>query len=284
MAMVAAVGRVGGNGPAVCARNRSQGAAFEKPPLFGWKTRRKGVGIGVSGHLPVRVTARRNADTRQGTASGNYRSGDIAAGPRRDPPPRRQLDRPVPSARSTPPRGLISSAVAQRRPASPGSRATRHDWTGLASRGARARSIGPCESRAEDVLEEAPEELNARQPLNAPRVGAAIFPAEGHMGLVHAENPCVADGRAKDIPRPIGQHGVVPVAVVLAEGDPLPPPDVSRDGRENGRRRGLQGRAKLAAILRERASTGTRNSRRAGSQCWPSGVIPPPVISRWTWG
>ena len=136
----------------------------------------------------------------------------------------------------------------------------------------------------QDVLEEAPEELNARQPLDAPRVGAAIFPAEGHMGLVHAENPCVADGRAKDIPRQIGQHGVVTVAVVLAEGDPLPPPDVSRDGRENGRRRGLQGRANCAAILRERASTGTRNSRRAGSQCWPSGVIPPPVISRWTWG
>ena len=116
--------------------------------LLGWKTRRTGVGIGVSGHLPVRVTARRNEDTRQGTASGNYRSGDIAAGPRRDPPPRRQLDRPVPSARSTPPRDLISSAVARCRRASPGSRATRHDWTGLASRGARARSIGPCESLA----------------------------------------------------------------------------------------------------------------------------------------
>ena len=123
-----------------------KGAALRSRALFGWKTRRKGVGIGVSGHLPVRVTARRNEDTRQGTACGNYRSGDIAAGPRRDPPPRRQLDRPVPSARSTPPRDLISSAVARCRLASPGSRAPRHDWTGLASRGARARSIGPCES------------------------------------------------------------------------------------------------------------------------------------------
>ena len=87
-----------------------------------WAGRRgEGVGIGVSGHLPVRVTARRNEDTRQGTASGNYRSGDIVARPRRDPPPRRQLDRPVPSARSTPPRDWISSAVARCRRASPGS-------------------------------------------------------------------------------------------------------------------------------------------------------------------
>ena len=179
---------------------------------------------------------------------------------------------------------MISSAVARRRPASPGSRATRHDWTGLASRGARARSIGPCESLAARRAGGSAGGTQRLAAVDAPRVGAAIFPAEGHMGLVHAENPCVADGRAKDIPRQIGQHGVVTVAVVLAEGDPLPPPDVSRDGRENGRRRGLQGRANCAAILRERASTGTRNSRRAGSQCWPSGVIPPPVISRWTWG
>ena len=103
-------------------------------------------GIGVSGTYPSGT--RRNEDTRRGAASGNCRSGNIAAGPRRDPPPRRQLDRPVPSARSTPPRDLISSAVARCRLASPGSRAPRHDWTGLASRGARARSIGPCESRA----------------------------------------------------------------------------------------------------------------------------------------
>ncbi len=52
----------------------------------------------------------------------------------------------------------------------------------------------------QDVLEKAPEELNARQPLGAPPVSAAVFPAEGHMGLVHAENPCIADRRAKDIP------------------------------------------------------------------------------------
>ena len=190
-------------------------AALRSRALFGWKTRRKGVGIGVSGHLPVRVTARRNEDTRQGTASGNYRSGDIAAGPRRDPPPRRQLDRPVPSARSTPPRGLISSAVARRRPASPGSRATRHDWTGLASRGARARSIGPCESLAARRAGGSAGGTQRPAAAQCARVGAAIFPAEGHMGLVHAENPCVADGRAKDIPRQIGQHGVVTVAVVF---------------------------------------------------------------------
>ena len=47
------------------------------------------------------------------------------------------------------------------------------------------------------------------------------------MGLVHAENPCVADGRAKDIPRQIGQHGVVTVAVVLPEETRFPPQTVS---------------------------------------------------------
>ena len=50
--------------------------------LFGWKTRRKRVGIGVSGHLPVRVTARRNEDTRQEprpatTAVGTSRQGRV---------------------------------------------------------------------------------------------------------------------------------------------------------------------------------------------------------------
>ena len=32
----------------------------------------------------------------------------------------------------------------------------------------------------QDVLEEAPQELNARQPLDAPRTRLAVFPAEGH--------------------------------------------------------------------------------------------------------
>jgi hypothetical protein len=31
----------------------------------------------------------------------------------------------------------------------------------------------------QDVLEEAPQELSAQQPLGTPRVGAAVFPAEG---------------------------------------------------------------------------------------------------------
>jgi hypothetical protein len=65
------------------------------------------------------------------------------------------------------------------------------------------------EASRQDVLEEAPEELNAQHSLSAPRVGSAVFPAEGHMGFVHAENPCVADRRAKDISRQIAQHGVV---------------------------------------------------------------------------
>ena len=44
------------------------------------------------------------------------------------------------------------------------------------------------------------------------------------MGPVHAENPGIADRRAKDVSREVAQHGVVALAVVLAEGDPLPAP------------------------------------------------------------
>ena len=142
-------------------------AALEAAPSW-LEDAAKGVGIGVSGHLPVSVTARRNEDTRQGTASGNYRSGDIAAGPRRDPPPRRQLDRPVPSARSTPPRGLISSAVAR------GVGRRRQDQEqpgtiGLVSlRGVPEPVVSDLVKAArQDVLEEVPEELDARQPLDA---------------------------------------------------------------------------------------------------------------------
>jgi hypothetical protein len=40
-------------------------------------------------------------------------------------------------------------------------------------------------SSRQDVLKEAPEELSARQPLDAPAVGTAILPAESNMGLVH---------------------------------------------------------------------------------------------------
>jgi hypothetical protein len=60
-------------------------AAFEKPRSLGLENAAQGVAIGVSAYLPVMVTARRNEDTRRGTASGNYRSRDIAAGPHRDP-------------------------------------------------------------------------------------------------------------------------------------------------------------------------------------------------------
>src|SRR5271156_1573258 len=69
------------------------------------------------------------------------------------------------------------------------------------------------------------------------------------MGLVHVENPRVGDGRAKDVPRQISQYGIITMAVVLAEGDPLPLPDVSGDRGEDGRCRSLQGRAKLRGDL-----------------------------------
>jgi hypothetical protein len=85
----------------------------------------------------------------------------------------------------------------------------------------------------QDVLEEASQEFPARQPLCTPRPGGTVFPAEAHMGLVHVENPCVADRRAKDIFRQIGQHGGVTMAVTLAEGDPFSSPDVSGESHQN---------------------------------------------------
>ncbi len=71
----------------------------------------------------------------------------------------------------------------------------------------------------QDVLEKAPEELDTRQPLDVPRVSLAIFPTEGHMSFVHAENSCIGNRRAEDRPRQIAQDRVVTLAVMLAEGD-----------------------------------------------------------------
>ena len=68
-------------------------AAFEKPCPLLMEGTAQGVAIGVSAYLPVMVTARRNEDSHRGTACGNCRSVGIAAGPRRDPPPRQKLDR-----------------------------------------------------------------------------------------------------------------------------------------------------------------------------------------------
>ena len=136
----------------------------------------------------------------------------------------------------------------------------------------------------QDVLKKAPEKLNPRQPLGAPRVGGAVFPAEGDMRLIHAENPCVGDRRAKDIPRQIAHNGVVTTAVVLAEGDPLPSPDAGRDRLEYGRLQPSTPR-KTARRSCEKEDRPVRETLpRAGSQCWPSAVIPPPVTSRCTWG
>jgi hypothetical protein len=56
------------------------------------------------------------------------------------------------------------------------------------------------------VLDKASDELNARPPLGAPGVGDAVFPAKGHIGLDHADNPCVADCRANALPRLSGLY------------------------------------------------------------------------------
>ena len=50
---------------------------------------------GVLGQLHVKVMAPRDEDTLREATSGNSRSGDSAAGPRHDRPPRREPDRLV---------------------------------------------------------------------------------------------------------------------------------------------------------------------------------------------
>ena len=51
----------------------------------------------------------------------------------------------------------------------------------------------------QNMLNETSNELNARQPLGSPRVFAAVFPAESHMGLIHVKNPRVPDRRPKGV-------------------------------------------------------------------------------------
>ena len=169
-------------------RNRSRCAQrLRSRALFGWKTRRKDVAIGVSGYLPVRVTARRNEDTRRATASGNCRSGDIAAGPRHDPPPRRGLDRSVPSAGSTPPQrpAILGGCAASAGVARIKSTQARSDCVSL--RGMPEPVVADLvKASRQDVLEEAPEELDARQPLGAPGVGACGLSS----GRSHGSGPC----------------------------------------------------------------------------------------------
>ena len=52
----------------------------------------------------------------------------------------------------------------------------------------------------QDVLEKTPQELDAGQPDGSPRVGASILRAEHHVGVVHAENPCLTDRDPEYIP------------------------------------------------------------------------------------
>ena len=124
-----------------CEKSLTMRAAVAKPRSLHLKNAAHGVAIDLSGYRPVGVTVRRIEDTHRGTASGNCRSGGIAALPRRDPPLRREPDRSVPPVGSMPPISSLSWAVARCRPALPRSREPRRNWTALASRGARARSI-----------------------------------------------------------------------------------------------------------------------------------------------
>ena len=148
-AIVGAVRAVDGNEPAVGLRNRSRCAQRERSrTLLGRRTRHE---VSQSAFQVTGPSGLRHAETRilaeepgpATAAVGTARQGRLVI--------RRLVEALIGqfrSAGSTPPRGVPSWAVAPCRSASPSSRAPRHDRTGLASRGARARSIGPCESLA----------------------------------------------------------------------------------------------------------------------------------------
>jgi len=67
--------------------------------------------------------------------------------------------------------------------------------------------------------------------------------------LVHGQNPGVADRRAEHIAREVVQDGVVAVAVMFYEGDPLESPDSGRDACEQFRLVLLEGIAELGGDL-----------------------------------
>ena len=69
----------------------------------------------------------------------------------------------------------------------------------------------------ENVLQESSQELNAFQ-SDGPQVSvAAVFPAEGNVGLIDGQDSCVGDGNAEYVAREVIEHGPVAVAVVLQE-------------------------------------------------------------------
>tara|TARA_B100001013_G_scaffold303026_1_gene205053 strand:+ start:570 stop:725 length:156 start_codon:yes stop_codon:yes gene_type:complete len=51
------------------------------------------------------------------------------------------------------------------------------------------------------MLEKASQELDTGNPLDPPSIVVTVLPAEGHMRVIHAENPRIADRRPKDVPR-----------------------------------------------------------------------------------
>lgn len=97
----------------------------------------------------------------------------------------------------------------------------------------------------QDVLQESSKELDAIQLHIPPAIGAVVLEAERHVGFVHGQDPCVADGNSQDISRQVVEYGVVAVTVVLQERDPLTLPSTGRYGIEDLRLFGLDGIAEL---------------------------------------
>ena len=104
------------------------------------------------------------------------------------------------------------------------------------------------------------------------------------MGLIHVENPRVADRRSeRHNARDSSARRRYRCRSACRRRTQLRRPTLAGTLAKTVGAASLNAtRKNCAAILRERTSTGTRKLPRAGSQCWPSAVIPPPVISRWT--
>jgi len=67
--------------------------------------------------------------------------------------------------------------------------------------GAKVRSSGPCENHVARHAGESVAGTRHGNPLDPPSIVVTVLPAEGHMRVIHAENPRIADRRPKDVPR-----------------------------------------------------------------------------------
>ena len=69
----------------------------------------------------------------------------------------------------------------------------------------------------QDVHQESAEELDARQSARFPSACVALLVLEGHVGVVHGDDPCVGDCDAEGVAGQVIQDGLLAAPVVFAE-------------------------------------------------------------------